>query len=77
MIYDALKEKQNAFKTYLESPIHSYDKLEITLDTILEDVADDEILLFQIDFMEFLKTTYLTNEIYQCIVTPFIDNCYD
>ena len=52
-MYDALKEKQNAFKTYLESPIHSYDKLEITLDTILEDVADDEILLFQIDFMEF------------------------
>lgn len=76
-MYDALKEKLNAFKIYLESPIHSYDKLEITLGTILEDVADDEILLFQKDFMEFLKTTYLTNEIYQCIVTPFIDKCYD
>lgn len=76
-MYDTLKEKKNAFKMYLEYPTHNYDKLEITLDTILEDITNDEIITLGKEVIDFLKTNYLSNEICEYIITPFIKVCYD
>ena len=75
-MYDTLKEKKNAFKIYLECPIHNYDKLEITLDTILENITNDEIIILEKDIIDFLKINYLSNEICEYIITPFIKACY-
>ena len=76
-MYDALKEKRNAFKIYLECPTHGYNKLEITLDTILEDITNDEIISLKKGIIEFLKTNYLSIEICEYIITPFIKACYN
>ena len=76
-MYDALKEKRNAFKIYLECPSYGYNKLEITLDTILEDITNDEIILLKKEIIEFLKANYLSNEICEYIITPFIKACYN
>lgn len=76
-MYDALKEKRNAFKIYLECPAYGYNKLEITLDIILEDITNDEIISLKKGIIEFLKTNYLSIEICEYIITPFIKACYN
>ncbi len=76
-MYDLLKEKCNSFKAYLECPSHSYSKLEITLDTVLDNITNNEILSLKKDMIVFLKTNYLSNEISEYVITPFIEACYN
>ena len=76
-MHNLMKEKCESFREFLKCPGDSYDRIEITLNSILSGITNNEIQSLKNDMIDFLEIHYLSNDVAKYVITPFVKACHN